>query len=158
MKIISLVGLVVLSSAVGCSKPNPRVETRLNEDARLMGELTPNPMQGKVITSWVDKRDSTMSTLYGNDAAVNYARRNAEMKYPAGSVVSLVTWNQQEDGRWFGGKIPATPKSVEVVSVGTGYSYQRFEGSPLKRVENTEGAAPNERAAYLLSQRAAVLP
>jgi hypothetical protein len=114
-----------------------------------------------VITSLIDQQNVTMSTLLGNDVAAQYARTNAEQKYPAGSVLSLVTWKQQEDGRWFGGKIPSTPKSVEIVTVAAspaGYTYQRYEGSPLKKVASVEGAAPNDRAAYLLSQRAAVMP
>lgn len=36
--------------------------------------------------------------------------------------------------------------------------YQRFEGSPLKKVSSQQGRTPDERAAYLLSQRAAVMP
>jgi hypothetical protein len=161
MKIICLAGAVLLWGAMGCSEQNVRVATTLNQGATLAGELPSNPLQGKVITSWIDKQSSTMSTLYGNDVAAHYARTNPELKYPAGSVLSVVTWSQQEDARWFGGKIPAKAKSVEFVVVGAGpaaYSYQRYEGSPLKKVAGEEGAAPNDRAAYLLSQRAAVMP
>ena len=154
MKIV-LAGLVLLA---GCSRENARVTTTLNNGAELVGELPSNPMRGKVITSWVDKQGSTMSTMFGNDVAVRYARTNQGAKYPAGSVVSVVTWSQQEDPRWFGGNIPADAKSVEFVSVRTGanaYSYQRYEGSPLKKVADE---APNGRAVSLLSQRAAVMP
>lgn len=143
----------------GCSdKTNPRVETKLNQDAALISDLPSNPLQGRVITSWINRKDSTMSTLYGNDVAADYARTNAAKMYPAGSVLSVVTWSQQEDPRWFGAKIPQKVQSVELVAVtGPGvYTYQRYEGSPLKRVE--DGAAPNDRAAYALSQRAAVMP
>ncbi len=76
-----------------------------------------------------------MYTLFGNDLAVQYARSSARHDYPAGSVLSLVTWNQQEDPRWFGGKIPAAPKSVEFVAVATTpdnkpvFSYQFYEGN-----------------------------
>ena len=143
----------------GCSdRTNPRVETKLNQDAALVGDLPSNPLQGRVITSWINKRDSTMSTLYGNDVAVQYARTNAETMYPAGSVLSVVTWSQQEDPRWFGAKIPQKVGSVEFVAVtGPGsYTYQRYEGSPLKKVEDS--VAPNDRGAYVLSQRAAVMP
>jgi hypothetical protein len=157
MKIV-LAGLVLL---VGCSQENARVKTSLNQGAALVGELPSNPMQGKVITSWVDKGSSTMSTMFGNDVAVHYARKNSDAKYPVGSVLSVVTWSQQEDPRWFGGNIPANAEAVEFVSVGAGataYSYQRYEGSPLKKVAVEDGAAPNDRAAYLLGQRAAVMP
>jgi hypothetical protein len=139
---------------------NPRVATRLNQDAALVGDLPSNPLQGRAITSWINKQDSTMSTLFGNDAAVQYARSHSDMKYPVGAVLLAVTWNQQEDPRWFGGKIPHKPKAVEFVTVtGPGAtSYQRYEGSPLKKVASVEGADPTDRAAYLLAQRAAVMP
>jgi len=158
---ICLLGAVLAVGLGGCSdKTNPRVVTRLNDEAAVAGELPSNPLQGKVITSWVNKQDATMSTMFGNDVAVQYARTNAEMQYPAGAVLSVVTWSQQEDRRWFGGNIPRRPKAVEFVAVtapGT-YSYQRYEGSPLKRVPSTEGGDPKDRAAYLLAQRAAVMP
>jgi hypothetical protein len=164
---VSVTRQVCLLSAVlalglgGCSeKTNSRVETKLNDDAAMGGDLPSNPLQDKVITSWIDKKSSTMSTLFGNDIAVQYARTSSEMKYPAGSVLSVVTWEQQEDPRWFGGKIPKTTRTVEFVTVkGQGnVLYSRYEGSPLKKVASVEGSDPSDRAAYLLSQRAAVMP
>jgi hypothetical protein len=160
MKVVCLLGVVLVGLA-GCSnETNPRVATRLNQEAMLTGELPSNPLQGRVITSWVNKQDATMSTLLGNGVAVRYARTNSEMTYPVGAVLSVVTWSQQEDPRWFGGNIPQRPKAVEFVSVtGPGaYSYERFEGSPLKKVASVEGSDPKDRAAYLLAQRAAVMP
>jgi hypothetical protein len=154
-------------SLAGCHSTNERVVTRLNTDATLPSGLPGNPVQGRVITSWVDKTDkqhATMSTLYGNDIAIQYARSHAGQNYPANAVLSLVTWNQQEDPRWFGGNIPQTPRSVEVVTVKPAagaaqyaYDYQRYEGSPLTRVAVSEYPA-KDRTAYLLSQRAAVMP
>jgi hypothetical protein len=152
---------VVLIGLAGCSgEVNPRVATRLNSDAALVGELPSNPLRGKVITSWINKQDATMSTMFGNDVATQYARTNAAAQYPVGAVLSVVTWTQQEDPRWFGGNIPQKTKAVEFVTVtalGT-YSYQRYEGTPLKRVASVEGMDPKDRAAYLLAQRAAVMP
>lgn len=105
-----------------------------------------------------------MSTLYGNDVAVNYARSHAQHDYPIGSVLSLVTWKERDDNRWFGAKIPDQPKSVEFVFVTAAadgqplYSYQKFEGSPLKKVASQDSAVPNDPAFALLSQRASVFP
>jgi len=158
---ICLLGAALSAGLGGCSdKTNPRVVTRLNDEAALVGELPSNPLRGKVITSWVNKKNATMSTMFGNDVAVQYSRRNAEMQYPAGSVLSVVTWSQQEDPRWFGGSIPQRARTVEFVTVtGPGASsYERYEGSPLKKVASGEWAGPKERAAYLLAQRAAVMP
>jgi hypothetical protein len=151
-------------SIMGCSNENPRVVTRLNQEASLVGALPANPLGWKVITSAVNKQDHTMYTLFGNEAAIQYARTNSQHDYPAGSVLSLVTWDQQEDIRWFGGKIPMMPKSVEFVTVAVGpdnkpsYSYASYEGTPLKEISTQEGLAPESRAAYLVNQRAAVMP
>jgi hypothetical protein len=158
---IGVAGAVLGVALAGCSnQTNLRVETRVNHEAALVGDLPSNPLQGEVITSWINKQDSTMSTMFGNDAAVRYARTSAEGKYPVGAALSVVTWAQQEDVRWFGGKIPQRPASVEFVTVtGLGaFSYQRYEGSPLKKVASVDGTDPKDRAAYLLGQRAAVMP
>lgn len=159
------------SECVGCHtpmRPHDYVFTlaipTVNQSAALTAGLPANPLQWRVITSALNRQDSSMSTLFGNDTAVDYARSNPEHNYPSGSVLSLVTWSQQEDPHWFGARIPAMPKSVEFVTVSLdvdhrpAYSYQDFEGSPLKKIADEDGPMPNQRAAYVLAQRAAVMP
>jgi hypothetical protein len=159
-----LLSAALLLGVVGCSdEVNPRVKTRLNQDAALTGDLPSNPLQGKVITSWINRQDGTMSTMFGNDVAVQYARTSAEKMYPAGSVLSVVTWGQQEDPRWFGAKIPEKTKAVEIVTMTApgAYTYQRYEGLPLKKVVSGGSGDLDvgvKRGAYLLAQRAAVMP
>jgi hypothetical protein len=159
-----LAGVLLAANICGCSKDNPRVTTKVNLDASLTGSLPWNPLRGRVITSWIDPRGSTMSTLYGNDKAADYARTSSEHVYPTGAILAAVTWTQQEDKRWFGARIPSQPQSVEFVLVrktskdGTEYSYQKYVGTPLSQATITDGPTPNERAAFLLSQRAAVMP
>src|SRR5580698_11212079 len=63
---------VLSISLLGCTSTNPRVVTRFNESASLTGDLPANPLQWKIITSAIDKQDSTMYTLFGNDIAVQY--------------------------------------------------------------------------------------
>jgi len=164
MKTSFLMGIVLTLTIVGCAGDEPKISATFNRSASLTGELPANPLQWKVITSSVDTANSTMSTLYGDDLAVRYARANLRHNYPGGSSLSLVTWTQREDSRWFGAKIPGEVKSVEFVFANVlddgrpSYSYQAYEGKPLKRVSAHESLTPNERAAYLLSQRAAVMP
>ncbi|MFZ0278451.1 MAG: cytochrome P460 family protein [Candidatus Sulfotelmatobacter sp.] len=159
---ILLLGMFLSMS--GCSGAEPKISATINQSASLVGALPANPLQWKIITSTIDKADSTMSTLYGNDLAVRYARANSQHNYPTGSVLSLVTWTQREDDRWFGAKIPDRVKSVEFVFVDAAadgrqaYSYQQYEGTPLTMVSEQKGFTPNDRTAYLLTQRAAVLP
>ena len=104
-----------------------------------------------------------MYTLFGNATAVLYARTHIGGHYPAGSMLSLVTWHRQEDNRWFGAQMPAKTKSLEVVVVSISengplsYAYDDYEGSPLEAVTTT-GSRKDERIACILSQRAAVMP
>jgi hypothetical protein len=156
---------ILFLGVLGCSSAREReIAATGNQSAWLVGDLPANPLQWKVITASVDKNHSTMSTLFGNDVAVRYARANSGHDYAEGAVLSLVTWAQQEDGRWFGAKIPSRPKSVEFVFVRTAtdgrlsYSYQKYEGALLKRTVDQLVPAPNDRATFLLSQRAAVMP
>src|SRR6267154_2191753 len=92
---------------VGCSGKEPTISATLNHEAFVTGEFLANPLQWRVITSNASTTDETMSTLFGNDAAVNYARTNAQHDYPNGATLAMVTWTQQEDGRWYGAQIPA---------------------------------------------------
>jgi hypothetical protein len=158
------VGLGMLVVLAGCSSQQPTVVATLNRNAFLTGELPANPLQWRVIGTLIDQSASSMSTLYGNDIAVDYARTHAQHQFPNGSTLARVTWTQKEDERWYGAKIPDHVKSVEFVLVKTApdglplYSYQKYEGTPLTRVAAEEGSAPSEGAANLLSQRAAVMP
>jgi Cytochrome P460 len=164
LKMVCVATTMTLAIFCGCAAPQPRIVAIINQSASLSGRLPANPLEWKIISSAVDTKKATMSTLYGNDVAVQYARTNAQHDYPSGSAVSLVTWSQQEDARWFGGKIPDQAKAVEFVFVGTdahgrpSYSYQVYEGAPLRKASEENSSAPSGRAAELLSQRAAVLP
>jgi hypothetical protein len=164
MNYIYLAGAVALLVCSGCSGPNARVATHRNQTAALSGDIPENPLQWKVITSSAGKARATMSTLFGNETAVAYARSKAQHDYPPGSSLALVTWRQQEDSRWFGGSIPQAPLSVEVVAVipaagpTPAFSYREYEGAPLKAVPSLDASLQANRIAAILSQRAAVMP
>jgi hypothetical protein len=158
MKALFLAAAVTLLPLAGCtSKP---ATSTINEQAALTGQLPYNPLAWKVITSSVNQRSATMSTLYGNDIAVQYARTNADRTYPTGSVLALVTWAQREDPHWFGAKIPSTVQSVEFVTIqdaaGASPTYEHYQGSPLTRTAASDNDA--NRITYLTAQRAAVMP
>ncbi|MEI9972721.1 MAG: cytochrome P460 family protein [Ignavibacteriota bacterium] len=129
-----------------------------------MPQTPVKPREWNVITTMVDRPSSTMSTLFGNDIAVRYARANSQHDYPAGAQIALVTWTQQEDPRWFGASILAQVKSIETVTVSAGpdnrntYSYELYEGSPAVKTSASEDHSSGSRADLLLSLRAAVLP
>jgi hypothetical protein len=166
VKSIPLLALAVAAALVapGCSGGGARVSATVNSSASPAAGLLANPLQWRVITSAIDKHDSTMWTLYGNDTALDFARTHAHQDYPAGSQLSLVTWTQRDDPRYFGARIPDRVKSVEFVSVSAApdghpsYSYAQYEGASQTKSSTQEGLTPNDRTTYLLSQRAAVVP
>ena len=137
----------------------PLIDTLgLYDGAALVGDsVDGHPLRGKVITTFVDTRAGTMSTLYGNDVAVQRARSG--QPYSVGAVVTLVTWSQREDPHWFGGRIPKGLESAEVVRFGgSGVpAYSRFEGTVLtKRAVAAYVAA--QRIQYIVGKKASVIP
>lgn len=149
---------------IGCHLPvrNSDYVFTIPVSRRLDGSLPSNPLEWNVITTSIDRPSSTMSTLYGNDLAVQHSRRSSDANYQPGAVLSLVTWTQREDPNWFGAKIPGQVKSVEFVTAAAGengrpsYEYRNYEGSPLALV--ADGPSTGTRVAYLLSLRASVMP
>jgi len=114
VKTIQVLDTALLLMPIGCSHPNARVITRFNRDAEVSGELPYNPLQWEVIASTLNHNNHTLATVLGNDRAIAYARKNATHVYPAGSVLSVITWSQEEDARLFGGNIPGNVRSVEL--------------------------------------------
>ena len=163
MRILLSSAAAALLTLVSCTSPNARVRTTLNTSAALTGEIPIDPLQWRVITLGADPRRSAMFTLFGNDVAIRHSRTSMGRNYPNGSGLALVTWQQQEDSRWFGGRVPAQVKSVEFVTVRASEKgrpsnlYRTYAGFPLREttIPNSQALA---RAAYLLSLRAAVMP
>jgi len=120
VKTIHVLAVALLLLLIGCSEPNARAKTRLNRDAEVSGELPYNPLQWEVIASTLNHNDHTLATVLGNEQAISYARKNTSHEYPAGSVLSVITWSQEEDPRWFGGNIPGNVRSVEFLEVQPG--------------------------------------
>jgi hypothetical protein len=168
-KVSITLALAAIAAFAGCSNPGrvaPLTAT-INENASLsavqINALPANPLKWRVITSSIDPQASTMSTLYGNDTAIEYARSNTNHDYPPGSKIALVTWTRREDPRYFGAKIPDRLKSIEFVWItelpgDTKFAYEKFEGTPLAKTASDESPEPGPAAQALFNQRAAVLP
>ena len=120
--------------------------------------LPHQPLVWGAITMYVDPRNHTMATLYGNDAAMDAVEAHrAAPVYPAGAVLALVTWTQREDPHWFGARIPDRPLSVEFVDAGAQPHYRRFSGNALEEDEGATKIAA-ERASFMLRLAPAPLP
>jgi hypothetical protein len=135
---------------------NTNKSTLVNNMASLPSSFNFCKMGFKVITSSINKKLGTMSTLYGNEPAIKAAGTDSAT---AGEVFALITWKQQADDHWFGAKIPANLLSVEYVSTGeTGnsVSYQKFAGKNL--VLSMDTANSQARIKYIFDQKPSVMP
>lgn len=155
MKNLIGLGFVVSLILTSCSNENLYNESASFADSSKISHV----LEGKVITSMVDKKEKTMSTLYGNDIAVEHARSSADHHYPSGSELSLVTWIQKEDIHWYGANIPGEIKSIEIVKYQARDStiLECYEGKKLQS-RKPDFAAAVKKIEFISNQRAAVLP
>ncbi|SDQ98093.1 hypothetical protein SAMN05421664_2966 [Chryseobacterium soldanellicola] len=121
-------------------------------------ELKENPLLMKPITTSIQPKDSTMSTLYGNDIAFDYAQHHSDSHYPENAILNEVTWKQKPDEVWFGGNIPKEIYSIERISFINSQSvYERYEGKQLRLISGYN-AKDDRRKMVILDQRMAVSP
>jgi hypothetical protein len=160
----ALAGLFLVFFLSGCSSNQPTPSVPFNQVAELTGQLPFSPLEWQPVTSLVDSVTSSMSTLHGNEIAVNYARTHAGHNYPEGAILALVSWSQREDPCWYGAYIPGQVKSVEFLYLrpnpgqSASPTYEKYSGSPLVRESEIASAVQNQRIKLLVSLRAAVLP
>lgn len=125
--------------------------------AGLPDSIGGRPLRGRLITSFVTPGDSTMCTLYGNSIAASSARTG--QTYSSGAVLALVRWTQREDPHWFGGRIPKTVASVELLRFGADGrpDYSCYTGPQLAK-KTLDADAIEQRVQYITTKRAAVVP
>lgn len=132
----------------------------INKEASLPESFNFNQMGLKVINSSINQKKSTMSTLYGNDNALNTLKAGTGIQ--ADEVIALVTWKQKEDKHWFGAKIPGSLQSLELIKTIKDKSgmpqitYTRYEGSKLMPIKDTTGNAQSIK--YIFDQNPSVMP
>lgn len=149
------------SGCVNCHQPMKENDFVFTIPLNLLKE---SAMEDQVISLSVNKNQGTMSLLYGNVIATKFARTHRGNKYPPGAILTLVTWNQQEDSHWFGANIPGVIKSVEKLrfaDVGNSISsplYEIYGGGSLSLIKNTISNEERERTNFILNLRAAVMP
>ncbi len=135
-----------------------------NRAAALPASLPYDPLEWNAITMYVDPKNQTTATLYGNDIAMQavHARSANDVSpaYQAGSVLSLVTWAQRDDPHWFGARIADAPQSVEFIKVaasGQKDSYRQFAPPGLNESQPTVSTAVL-RTKFILGMAPSPLP
>ncbi|MFI2742207.1 cytochrome P460 family protein [Zhouia sp. PK063] len=150
--------IVAAGCCIGCTTPTESLNTTA---AIVPGkELQENPLLQYVISSAINVHQQTMSTLYGNAKAYEYAKGHGDGKYPQGAVLYEVTWHQQNDPTWFGAKIPGKPAQVTVVKFTDDAQHQIqaavYTGAPLHLQKTIAADAPQVQ--QLLKTPIAVSP
>lgn len=158
IKIINIVSILsIIMVLTACNVVDKK--SRLNENASIIENnvLPENPLLEHPLTSSINVKEHTMSTLYGNTTAWKYANLKNDRNYPSGAILYEVTWKQKPDSVWFGANIPKEIKSVERISY-LGYGlpqYELYEGHPLMKSELENDTT---RLAIISAQRIAVSP
>ncbi|UYQ91723.1 cytochrome P460 family protein [Chitinophaga horti] len=106
-----------------------------------------DPGDEQMITSRVNKRQETMSVLYGNPSAFNAALKGDTLP---GANYTLVTWKYHDNPLFYGSTINGELLRVERLEVGTtAIDYQVEQGTPQAR---------DERVKYILSMQPSMMP
>lgn len=154
---VALAALLALSACSQSQVP----AGQLNAAASLPPSFNFSKLGLRVLSTFVNRRQATMATLYGNDLARQTALGGTGAAQP-GEVLALLTWQQQADPNWFGARIPGALQSLELLRIGLGtagrpvVSYHCFVGQRL--VPKADTLHQRARIAYLLAQKPAVLP
>ena len=144
---------IITAAAAACDKPAPdKAHAREMFNA---GGL-------RVITSFANRKQETMSVLYGNPAAEKSALSGYQTHYP-GEVFRLVTYKQANNKFWYGSYINGAVQRVETIaavpSAGKAdqLTYTLESGrAPADSEGRTVSAAG--RIAYILSHGPSVFP
>jgi hypothetical protein len=142
-----------------CSS-NENLPNNINTKASFPDSIKFSPAGLKVITSFINRKSGTMSTLYGNPLALKSAT-GLNKALAGGEAFTLVTWKQQPDEHWFGANIPGDLQSVEILkTISNGdtvaINYQRYEGKAF--AQNSDTLMKNKRIKFILDQRPSVMP
>ena len=154
---ITLAGLLALGA---CSQKQAPAG-QLNEAASLPTSFNFDKLDLRVLSTFVNRRQATTATLYGNDLAHQAALGGTGAAQP-GELLALATWRQQADPNWFGARIPGALQSLELLRTTPGeagrpvVSYQCFTGKDLTL--RTDTLHQQARIAYLLAQKPAFMP
>lgn len=165
MKKYLLIAALTAALFAGCTGVSHDKVDLFNLSASVFNpdSLGVNPLGWQVITLMIDKRGHTMSTLYANPDAFQYASTHSDGRYPEDAELALVTWQQKADKHWFGADIPGRISSVELVTfvrISSGEAepqYRRYGGDPLTREKNADEAT-RTRTAFITRQRMVMIP
>jgi len=114
----------------------------------------------RVITSVINNRDSTISVIYGNDLALDFAK-NRQANHLAGEKYVMVTSRQKPMPHWYGTSMNEGVERVEYVTAIVGiagrvqfdYTVEHYNDKKTKSQDDNVA-----RIEFIANQSAAVFP
>ena len=158
---LQIIALISLSLAISSCSEKKSPDEIINQKASLPEALNWETGGYKVITSYIDKKDSTMSILYGNDLARKTFIASDKRAVP-GEMLALVTWKQKADENWFGANIPGKVNTVELIKTSAGnggvpaIAYSLYKGKEFTLSKDTINNSV--RIKYIFDQQPSVMP
>lgn len=110
-----------------------------------------------VITSFANRKQQTMSVLYGNEAARQSALSEYTHHFP-GEVFKLAVFRQASNKYWYGSYINGKLLSVETVAGNAGRLSYKLEKGLAPVNSKGEKMSEDERLAFIFSHKASVFP
>ena len=147
MKILFLLIIIVITAS-SCSNPSPdKAQTRSIFNA---GNLN-------VITSFANRKQQTMSVLYGNDAAKKCALSGYQVHKP-GEEFKLVIFRQADNKYWYGSYINGKLLSEEIVTCDSSRLVYKLQQGAAPVDSLAQQISANARIALILSHKPSVFP
>lgn len=152
MKKAFLIFLLAVA-AYSCSQPAARAD-----QSREMF----NSRGLRVITSFANRKQQTMSVLYGNAAARKSALSGYQTTVP-GEIFTLVVYKQADNKYWYGSYINGAVQSVETVESPAANAENNVPGYRLEqgkapRDSTGQVMSATDRTSYILSHQPSVFP
>jgi len=140
--------IIMVITASSCSNPSPdKAHTRAIFNA---GKLS-------VITSFANRKQQTMSVLYGNDAAKEYALSSYQV-HKSGEVFKLVIFRQADNKYWHGSYINGKLLSEETITSDLSHLVYRLEQGTAPVDSLGQQISAEARIALILSHKPSVFP
>ena len=151
--------LIVILLAILFIKCDSKIALGFNENASInkLGDLPENPFEFNAINTSLHPQNQTITILYGNQLAYNYARLTGDKSYPTKSILYCVTWQSQADEQWFGANISGKILKIERIEIleNSKTKYEQFN-SQGKKIRISDGFVKRIHAIKLM--RMAVSP
>ncbi|QNK61565.1 hypothetical protein H7F33_13480 [Pedobacter sp. PAMC26386] len=140
-----------------------KLKENRNDKASIPESFGFEAMKLKTITTFIDSKAQTTSTLFGNQEAYE-TMKNTSAQVDGVKKLILVSWKLEEDPKWFGAMVPGGLLSIEELASSNFFNtdlpiqYDKLEGRSLKKNGTISAWEKQNRINLILSLKPAVAP